>query len=220
MEDKVKKSHDRGIDFLPMKQKLIDEYAKESKDFLEKNKYITRNGNNTLYLLIEMIQLRNGSRICEAICAFKKFLKADDLTLLIDVKIAKSVAKKRIVNKDATKLENLHKVITTPIRFRKMEFPLYWIKDIVDIDELLTKLQKTHQEMIDKETLRSNVAEYMIRHFNSNTHSLRYAFINYMIEDKKTSLNTIAKFIGHANVSQLVTYTQQKKSDKLFEDKI
>lgn len=219
-EERVKKSHDRGIDLKPMKEKLIKEFIKESKDFLGKNKYITRNGNNTLYLLIEMIQLRNGSRISEAIDAFKKFMKVDDLTKLIDIKIAKSVAKKSILNKKATSKEDLYKDIVTEIRFRKMEFPLYWINNIVDIQELFTKLKKTHEDMINKKNLRLNIVNYMMSRFECNTHSLRYAFINYMITDEEKPLSTVAKFIGHANVNQLVTYTQQKESDKIFNIKV
>lgn len=43
--------------------------------------------------------------------------------------------------------------------------------------------------------------------FECNTHSLRYAFINHMINEHKMPLNTIAKIIGHANTNQLIIFS-------------
>ena len=57
----------------------------------------------------------------------------------------------------------------------------------------------------------------MLLHFNSNTHSLRYAYINYMLYTKKIEMNIVSKIIGHVNCSQLTTYTQQKNSDKTLQ---
>lgn len=47
----------------------------------------------------------------------------------------------------------------------------------------------------------------MTYNFECNTHSLRYAFINHMINVEQLPLNTIAKMIDHANIDQLVLYT-------------
>ena len=38
-----------------------------------------------------------------------------------------------------------------------------------------------------------------------------------MIYEEKRQSNDVAKFVGHVNVNQLVTYTQQKNCDKIFE---
>ena len=57
----------------------------------------------------------------------------------------------------------------------------------------------------------------MIYNFSCNTHSLRYAFINHMIYVENRPLPDIAKFVGHKNINQLVTYTQQKNCNKIFD---
>lgn len=213
---KIKKGFDRDVDLITMKDKLIKEFIKESKNYLE-NTYKKRVGNILIYLLIELIQLRNGSRVCEAIDAFRIFLN-EGYNDLIEIKIAKSEATKIVKDKFAKEGENDKKQIKTKPRYRKMMFPIKWINNVTNIDELFENLKKTHDKTINNENLRIYVAQYMNKYLDSNTHSLRYAFINYMIDVKKKPLNIVARFIGHANINQLIIYTQQKKCDKIFEE--
>ncbi len=212
MTEKINKGFDRDIDFEPIKEKLIEEYNKELKHFCEKN-YKKRAGRNLIYLLIELIQLKNGSRITESINAFKKFINGDYNEKVI-VKISKSEGVKYVVNK-FDKDKKRVKIITKP-RYRKLMFPNTWI-NTTKLNELLQNLNKTHEKLINDPNLRLNITKYMNRRFNCNTHSLRYAFINYMIYVQMRPLNDVAKFVGHANTNQLVTYTQQKNCDKIFE---
>ena len=97
MEEKIKKGFDRDVDYLPMKDKLIDQYNDMSEKYL-KSSFNTRAGTRLVFLLISMIQLRNGSRISEAINAFIKFVETDISNKVI-IKIAKSGGTKFIFNK-------------------------------------------------------------------------------------------------------------------------
>ena len=76
---------------------------------------------------------------------------------------------------------------------------------------------KDVEELIKCGRLKKRVLDYLLINFSCNTHSLRYAFINYMIYVKKRPINDVAKFVGHANVSQMVTYTQTKNSNQMFD---
>jgi integrase len=160
-----------------------------------------------------MIQLRNGSRISESINAFRKFIN-DGYKKKVIIKIAKSEGIKYVLNKYDKEKKRV-KIITKP-RYRKMMFPNSWI-ETDNLDELFVNLKKTHEKLIYNTSLRLNITNYMSYHFNCNTHSLRYAFINYMIYDQKRPLNDVAKFVGHANTNQLVTYTQQKNCEQIFD---
>lgn len=207
MEDKINSGFDRNIDYTPTKDKLIANFI-ELNDKLtnldKSDKHYVRKMNvilaNMIYTIIAMIQLRNGSRISEACAAFilfcKKGIKND-----VVVKIAKS---------EATKYKK-GKEIKTKARFRKITFPKW-----IEINNLLKDLNNK-LDTIPKDKLRKRVLDYMLRKFECNTHSLRYACINYLIYDKKTELNTVAKLVGHVNLNMLTVYTQQKNVDKILD---
>ena len=50
---------------------------------------------------------------------------------------------------------------------------------------------------------KKRVLDYLLRYFECNTHSLRYACINYLIYEKNLPLNTVAKLVGHVGLNQL-----------------
>jgi integrase len=190
---------------------LINDFNKQLDLFYNDPKANERIVNNKLsYLLISMIQLRNGSRISEAINAFVNFLKygISDITI---VKIAKS---------DSFRYNNSNnkKFVSKP-RFRKIMFPITWFTcKRKKIDNLLNSLHsKSHIDFILNKKMRSRVCGYLTRFFNCNTHSLRYAFINYLIYNEKRPLSDVAKFVGHVNLNQLVRYTQQKNCEQIFD---
>ena len=101
---------------------------------------------------------------------------------------------------------------TTKARYRKIIFPLNWIDPTPHIADLKKKFETIRPDRVKKRVL-----DYMLRKFKCNTHSLRYACINYLIYTQKTELNTVAKFVGHVNMEQLTRYTQQKNVDKLLD---
>jgi hypothetical protein len=210
--NKIKKGFDRDVDFEPIKEQLTNEYIKQADKYLT-SKYKKLAGTSVIYILISMIQLRNGSRISEAIDAFKLFLD-NGIKDKVVVKIAKSGAIKYKKGLDG-KYDKNEKFLTKE-RFRKMMFPENWI-DTSNIDELFKKLKESHIDTINSDIIRINIVGFMKKHFKTNTHSLRYAFINYMIYTQKRPLNDVAKFVGHVNVNQLVTYTQQKNCEQIFD---
>jgi len=65
--------------------------------------------------------------------------------------------------------------------------------------------------------LKRRTCDYLLRGFDCNTHSLRYACINYLLYDQKKEMAIVAKFVGHTGIAQLVRYTQLKESDKIFD---
>lgn len=194
-------SFDRNLDYQDIKSNLIDRF-----DFI-----ISKIDNNDrdvkclIYLAISMIQLRNGSRISEAINAFKEFCK-NNTKEIVFVKVAKSDCP-RFSKKE-------QKMITPKPRFRKIMFPESWISidyisvfifvypDIIDWDNL---------------NLQKRVLDYLLDHFKCNTHSLRYACINYLLYVQKRPQSDVAKFVGHVNVNMLVRYTQNKNVDKIYD---
>lgn len=213
VSEKIAKGFDRDVDFIPMKEKLIKEFNDkmkllyESKDKMIKSerRYLI---NKLNYCLIAMIQLRNGSRISEACLAYRSWMSGNNLDEPIIVKIAKSEKK--------TKDKKTGEQIKTRARYRKIIF-IDWInkKDFIYLKGRADtkKLQKSF-------SLKKRTLDYLRTYFECNTHSLRYAFINYMLHEKKQEMNTVAKIVGHVNLNMLVKYTQNKNVDKLLFEKI
>jgi integrase len=130
-----------------------------------------------------------------------------DIKTHIIVKISKSESTK--VKKDGAKIK-------TKARYRKMIFP-QWIseEDFIFLrDHHDTKKLRKSQSMM-KRTL-----DYLRKYHNCNTHSLRYAMINYLLNEKKIGMYIVAKFVGHVNTNMLVRYTQNKNVDKLLNEEI
>lgn len=212
-EQVITTGFDRGVDYEPMKDKFIETYKKIANDLAELKEedksYVSKRRiliHKLIYLTIAMIQLRNGSRIIEAIKAFRLFLKNPELIeedKRVTVKLAKSES---IKYKKDTGEE-----FTTKPRFREMKFPNTWI------GFNLSKDMRFYAKYINNISMRKRVLDYLLQYFNCNTHSLRYACINYLIYHEKRELNDVAKFVGHTNLSQLVRYTQIKNSNKIFD---
>lgn len=211
-EPKIAKGFDRGIDYVPMKKMLINEMKKQIKDLLQLDsngdtfkKQQQRIVNRLIYLTISCIQLRNGSRITEACKAFAYFLTKRKLKVI--VKIAKS-------EKKAYKIMKGNEIIIknkTKARYRTMVFPTNWF--IFDILQTISDTEN-YVGCVNNHRLEKRVLDYLLFNFNCNTHSLRYAFINYMLTKKKIPMATVAKMVGHVNPNQLCTYTQNKQVEE------
>ena len=234
-DQKIERGFDRDVDYGPMKESLIKEIKELYPKLFKRKPYLVTISNKLMYCIISIIQLRNGSRISEAINAFRLFLQngANNLDSKVTVKVGKTggIKTKTTKNititttKDGVKTKTISKgkeKYHSKIRHRKMMFPKSWLTKAFDIDtdkiiiELFDHFKKERQDYIDDCKMRKRVLGYMLKHHDSNTHSLRYAFINFMIYVEKEPLTTVAKFVGHTNVSQLVTYTQQKRCDDIF----
>ena len=73
-EEKVSTGFDRGIDFDDIKEKLLEKLSKIH-DELFNAEYKPIVIRKITYIIIALIQLRNGSRISEAVKAFISFIK-------------------------------------------------------------------------------------------------------------------------------------------------
>jgi integrase len=93
--------------------------------------------------------------------------------------------------------------------YRLMVIP----KEIVEED--LTPCTALIDE--DKDVIRANVNKYLHRKLRVNCHSLRYAFITYMLR-KGVSPSIIAVITGHKNLNMILKYTERKEAEKVLEE--
>lgn len=208
-EEKINQGFDRNIDYNTIKEKLINEYNKliDNLDTLDINNsnYVSKRRiliHKLIYLIISCLQLKNGSRISEACDAFRLFMKKKNINDRVVVKIAKSECKKY--------KKNTGESFITKKRNREMAFPKWFEFDLFKDMEFYTNY-------INEKRLSKRVLDYLLKYFNCNTHSLRYAFINYMLYELKRPMNDVAKFVGHTNMDMLVKYTQLKNSNQIFD---
>ncbi len=68
---------------------------------------------------------------------------------------------------------------------------------------------------VDVKTLANRVKIYALHNYKVNTHSLRYAFITYLLE-KGVSPAIIAKITKHQTLRHILTYTQQKVAEQIL----
>jgi integrase len=209
-EDKpdIARGFDRNVDYKIMRKQLINSLMKELENLktaTDKTQRIVIH--RIIYNLIAIIQLRNGSRISEAVDAMCKFNDGKKYNERMIVKIAKSETIK--YKKDTGEQ------YTTKKRYRKIIFPKNWF-DFTLIEPILDDIN-TYILNIKPLRLRKRVLDYLLKYHKCNTHSLRYACINYLLYSKKLEMGIVAKFVGHSNVNQLVTYTQLKNTDKIFD---
>lgn len=207
-QPEINRGFDRGLEYNQIKEQLIKKMNRLYSN-LKEDKLVPFNrriiGNQIWYILIAMIQLKNGSRISEACKAFQIWMQKPDLSQKVLVKISKSGGIKY-------NLQTKKKYVAKP-RYRKMIFPLWFPMNI------FRRLYKTHNwnALIQCKRLQKRVLDFLLTHLKCNTHSLRYACINYLLTEKKIPMPTVAKFVGHVNVQQLVTYTQEAQVDEIFD---
>ena len=135
------------------------------------------------YDAILLIQLRNGSRISEAVRAFKQFLTTKGLELEVPV------SKKR------GKLEQ--RLMIIPQELQSIISPCFDLKDV------------------DEKVLVNRVKFYCVHTYNFNTHSLRYAFITYLLR-LGVNPSIIAKITKHSRLDFILTYTQEKTAEEIL----
>lgn len=194
---------DKGLDFEKIKKKLLKKLQSVYYEY-DKGIEVSRNITRMIYLTISLIQLRNASRIVEACEAFCKFIENGNINENVIVKIAKSEGKQ---------YNNKTKEMTDKkARFRQLMFPDWISKDIFKV------IRKSDEvdNFINSNRQCKRVLDYLLMNCDTNTHSLRYAGINYLLSVKKLEMNVVSKFVGHTNVNQLVTYTQNKKVNEIF----
>jgi integrase len=152
-----------------------------------------------IYTIIAMNQLRNGCRISESVRAFIRYYKDKKFSKKVVVKISKS---------DAAKTNKHGDRIIPKTRYRNIVF-----QEWCEVEKLKEQIFET-MKGIPFERLRQRVLDYLLKNFQFNTHSLRYARVNYLLSSGK-DVTTVAKYIGHADVKTILHYCQQKNVDKM-----
>ena len=161
---------DKGLDFESTYSKIARHMAKAKVP-------------GKCYDAILLIQLRNGSRVSEAVRAFKQFLAMKSLELEV------LVSKKR--GKRETRL------MIIPQELLSFVSPCYDLKDV------------------DEKVLVNRVKFHCIHTYNFNTHSLRYAFITYLLR-LGVNPSIIAKITKHSRLDFILTYTQEKTAEDIL----
>jgi integrase len=168
----VSSKWDKGVDYESAYTRLL-------------RKIDTVKDNNTkCYLMIALTQLRNGSRISEAIRAFKEWVKTSKSEVYV------RVSKKKRPDE---------RLMIIPSEIAHLR--LYCV-DLLDIDDSV---------------LRDRVRATLYYYFKINTHSLRYAFITYLL---KSNVNPaiVSKIIKHSKLDTLLSYVQVKEAEKALRE--
>jgi len=136
--------------------------------------------------VILLIQLRNGSRIGEAIEAAKAFCESKAASVRVRIEKHK---------------EGDTRLMVLPEELRNKEGR-----------ELLAKaclrLEKVKAPRVD-------IADYAKKTFGFNTHALRYAFITYLLK-RGVSPSIIAKITGHRSLDHILHYTEVKTAEDIL----
>jgi Phage integrase family. len=138
--------------------------------------------------IVLLVQLRNGSRIGEAVEAVKEFCRTKENAVRVRVEKHKSTDSRLMV---------------LPEELRGKEGKEY--------------LAKACLRLAKVKNPKSAIKEYCRATYGFNTHSLRYAFITYMLS-KGVSPSFIAKITGHRNLSHILTYTELKTAEDILQN--
>jgi len=163
---------DKGIDFENTYSKILRHMAR------------ARN-QAKCYDAILLIQLRNGSRISEAVRAFKQFLETKSMEIEV------------LVSKKKQKRET-----------RLMVIP----NEVLGVVSPCFDLRNTEDK-----TLVNRVKNYCRETFGFNTHSLRYAFVTYLLR-QGVNPSIVAKITKHSRLEYIERYTQEKIAEKTLRD--
>ena len=90
------------------------------------------------------------------------------------------------------------------VRKTKDKYRLCVVPDVIDATDIAM-----NRKLPPAST--SSIRTLIYLHLNVNTHSLRYAFINKLLE-KGVDLPTISKIVGHRKLETLLTYVQEKRA--------
>jgi integrase len=165
---------DKGVDYETTYTRLLRKISS------------VKSNNTKCYLIIALIQLRNGSRISESIRAFKEWIRTSKTEIYV------RVSKKK-------KHEDRLMVIPQEIQQYRM-----LCVELLDVDDRV---------------LRERVRAILHYYFKINTHSLRYAFITFLL---RSGVNPalVSKIIRHTRLDTLMSYVQIKESDRILRDMI
>jgi len=175
---------DQGLDYEKTYRLLIKELEEVRKK--EGPKALKRR----LYLVVLLTQLRNGSRIGEAIDFIHNITCEYEREGLIQVEKRK---------------DNYQRLMILPKEITKT--------DILTVKGILEEELRTH----GKKGLVIKISTWVKKTYGFNTHSLRYAFVSYLAK-KGYPPQLIAKITGHRRLDYILHYTQEKMAKKILRE--
>jgi integrase len=160
-------SWDRGLDYESTYSKILKHMLKAKYPHM-------------CYDAILLTQLRNGSRVSEAVRGFKEFLTTKS------IEVSVRVSKRR---------DNAVRLMVIPRELIN--------SNNINIDICKELLIFNDKRLIDR------VKHYAKRVYDFNTHSLRYAFVTHLLK-QGINPAVVSKITGHKNLGYILTYTQEK----------
>jgi len=136
--------------------------------------------------VVLLVQLRNGSRIGEAIEAVRQFCETKATAVRVRIEKHK---------------EGDTRLMVLPEELRGKEGKEY-------LAQACLRLAKVKNP-------KSAVKVYCKATYGFNTHSLRYAYITYLLS-KGVNPSFIAKITGHRNLSYILHYTELKTAEDIL----
>ncbi len=136
--------------------------------------------------VVLLVQLRNGSRIGEAIEAVRQFCETKATAVRVRIEKHK---------------EGDTRLMVLPEELRGKEGKEY-------LAQACLRLAKVKNP-------KSAVKVYCKATYGFNTHSLRYAYITYLLS-KGVNPSLVAKITGHKNLSYILHYTQLKTAEDIL----
>ena len=170
---RLRRGWDSGLDFLDTYQKILSHLNRTKKP----------------QDVVLLIQLRNGSRVGEAVEALRQFCEAGRTEVLVRIEKHKDPKDQRIMVLPEQLRKGPGKVL--------LENACAWLAGV--------------------EKPKNAVEVYCRRTFGFNTHSLRYAFITYMLK-KGVSPSVVAKITGHSSLESILHYTETKTAEDLLRE--
>jgi site-specific recombinase XerD len=136
--------------------------------------------------VVLLVQLRNGSRIGEAIEAVRQFCETKATAVRVRIEKHK---------------EGDTRLMALPEELRGKEGREY--------------LAQACLRLVKVKNPKSAIKVYCKATYGFNTHSLRYAFITYLLS-KGVNPSLVAKLTGHKNLSYILHYTELKTAEDIL----
>ncbi|MFP3080520.1 MAG: hypothetical protein RXR09_03265 [Acidilobus sp.] len=138
--------------------------------------------------VVLLVQLRNGSRIGEAIEAVKEFCNAKGRADSVRVRVEKHA-------KGDTRL------MVLPEELRGAQGRDY-------LRQACLRLSRVKAPRVD-------IADYCHKAYGFNTHALRYASVSYLLK-RGVSPSIVAKITGHRSLDHILHYTEVRLAEEVL----
>jgi len=166
----VRRGWDSGLDFEEAYRRILDHML----------------SSRSPYDVVLLIQLRNGSRVGEAVEADRRFCEAGQDQVLVRVE----------KHRDGDQ-----RLMVLPAELRSGEGRQL----LSEACARLSALRNT----------KAAIKVYCRRAYGFNTHGLRYAFVSYLLK-KGVSPSIVAKITGHRSLDHILHYTEVRLAEEVL----